>query len=158
MSEELDIEMSPQVMGAVSKQAGVMDDVMQARLKRIEREQYKALLANPALLVEGYQKLLRVIAYAYQIAGAHDCPEHILDVLADPEGATDEQVEAMLPYHVSGPELSPQFTEQLKVEIRHNCVWVVRGVQSFMLGFDADTEEELQWYAEQLRKVLQVGI
>jgi len=44
------------------------------------------------------EKLLTIIAYAYQIAGAHDAPEHILDVLSDPEAATGEQIEAMLPY------------------------------------------------------------
>lgn len=43
-------------------------------------------------------RLLAIIASAYQIAGAHDAPAHILDVLADPEAATVEQVEAMLPY------------------------------------------------------------
>jgi hypothetical protein len=43
-------------------------------------------------------KLLNIIASVYQIAGAHDAPAHILDVLADPEAATVEQVEAMLPY------------------------------------------------------------
>jgi hypothetical protein len=99
--EDQDGEMSPFVMGAVLKQAGIGDDVMQARVKRMMNEQAKALLANPGQLVDGYQKLLRVIAYAYQIAGAHDCPEHILDVLADPEGATDEQIDAMLPYTVA---------------------------------------------------------
>ena len=47
-------------------------------------------------------KLLTIIGYAYQIAGAHDVPEHILDVLADPEAATIEQVGAMLPYVPAG--------------------------------------------------------
>lgn len=68
------------------------------------------LIANPAAILallaqlEAAQantdKLLTIIASAYQIAGAHDAPAHILDVLADPEAATDEQVEAMLPYRV----------------------------------------------------------
>ncbi|QOY96369.1 hypothetical protein IM543_11415 [Massilia sp. UMI-21] len=44
------------------------------------------------------EKLLTIIAYAYQIAGAAGCPAHILDVLCDPDAATTEQIEAMLPY------------------------------------------------------------
>jgi hypothetical protein len=51
-------------------------------------------------------KLLTIIAYAYQIAGAHDVPAHILDVLSDPEGATSDQVEAMLPYMAQQPKLT----------------------------------------------------
>ena len=43
-------------------------------------------------------RLRRIIAYAYQIAGAHDAPDRILDVLRYPESATDEQIGAMLPY------------------------------------------------------------
>lgn len=43
-------------------------------------------------------KLLKIIGYAYQVAGAHGVPDHILDVLSDPEGATDDMIEAMLPY------------------------------------------------------------
>jgi hypothetical protein len=99
--EDQDGVMSPFNVGAVLKQAGISDDVMQARVKRMMNEQAKALLAHSGDLVDGYQKLLRIIGYAYQIAGAHDCPEHILDVLADPEGATGEQIEAMLPYTVA---------------------------------------------------------
>ena len=43
-------------------------------------------------------KLLRIIACAYQIIGTHDAPGHILDVLGDPKNATDEQIGAILPY------------------------------------------------------------
>lgn len=61
----------------------------------------------PAVQVPEWQcdrdKLLTIIAYAYQIAGAHEVPAHILDVLSDPEGATGEQVEAMLPYIPASP-------------------------------------------------------
>lgn len=52
-------------------------------------------------------KLLTIIAYAYQIAGAHDAPTHILDVLADPEAATIEQVDAMLPYQPGLVQAAP---------------------------------------------------
>lgn len=46
---------------------------------------------------------------------------------------------------------------QVTVEIRRGRVWIVSGVQSFMLAYgDDDTEnaEELAWYAEQLRVAL----
>lgn len=43
-------------------------------------------------------ELLDIIACAYQIAGAHDAPAHILDVLANPELVTRAQIDAMLPY------------------------------------------------------------
>lgn len=43
-------------------------------------------------------RFLTIIASAYVIAGHHDAPDHILDVLADPEVATEAQIEAMLPY------------------------------------------------------------
>lgn len=56
-----------------------------------------AIQAQP-VAAQGRDKLLTIIASAYQIAGHHDAPEHILDVLADPEAATEAQVEAMLPY------------------------------------------------------------
>lgn len=67
-------------------------------------EKYRRLaaLATPASpAVQGTRDhLLKIIAFAYQIAGWHDAPEHILDVLADPESATAAQVDAMLPYQV----------------------------------------------------------
>lgn len=54
-------------------------------------------IAAPVLI----KKLLSIVGNAYQIAGAHDVPEHILDVLSDPEEATEAQIEAMLPYVVA---------------------------------------------------------
>jgi hypothetical protein len=50
---------------------------------------------------EGHEpedKLLTIIAYAYQIASALGAPAYILNVLADPENATNEQIDAMLPF------------------------------------------------------------
>ena len=44
------------------------------------------------------ERLLTIIAAAYQVAGAHGAPARVLDVLARPEAATDAQVAAMLPY------------------------------------------------------------
>lgn len=98
MDEDQDGEMSPFVMRAVCKQAGVMDDVMQARLAKLERKHADQLFTNRHYIIDDCQKLLKIIAYVYQVAGVHDVPEHILDVLADPGGATEAQVEAMLPY------------------------------------------------------------
>lgn len=58
-----------------------------------------ALVNQPAPTVpDEREKLLTIIANAYQIAGAHDAPAYILDVLAHPEQATMEHVEDMLPY------------------------------------------------------------
>lgn len=45
-----------------------------------------------------HDKLLTIIAHAYQIMGAHNAPAHVLDVLADPEAATAEQIDAILTY------------------------------------------------------------
>jgi hypothetical protein len=68
--------------------------------------------ANPAVVLalierlRGIDKLLNIIGAAYQIAGTHDCPEHVLDVLCDPEAATQEQVDALLPYVISGQTIT----------------------------------------------------
>lgn len=56
---------------------------------------------------EGHEpedKLLTIIAYAYQIAAALGAPAHILDVLCDPEAATDEMIDAMLPFVLESKE------------------------------------------------------
>jgi hypothetical protein len=68
----------------------MLDEMNQLRTEKLSP-------ASPAV-PDDRDHLLRIIAFAYQIAGAHDAPEHILDVLADPESATTEQVDAMLPY------------------------------------------------------------
>ena len=41
-----------------------------------------------------------------------------------------------------------------QVEVKRNRVWIVNGTQSFMLAHEADTAEELEWYANQLRIAL----
>lgn len=102
MDEDQDGEVSPYMIRATCKQMGVTDDLMSARLDKLQREHGNELVYWECL-VNDYQNLLQIIANMYQIAGAHDCPEHILDVLADPEGATDEQIEAMLPYRIAEP-------------------------------------------------------
>lgn len=107
MDQDQDGEVSPYMIRATCKQMGVTDDLMQARLKRLlaqETDCVTALVENmPLLTTSQYMKMRQIIANMYQVAGAHDCPEHILDVLADPEDATDEQIEAMLPYHIIEP-------------------------------------------------------
>jgi hypothetical protein len=50
------------------------------------------------------ERLLTIIAAAYQIAGVHGVPARVLDVLARPEAATDAQVAAMLPYALPNKE------------------------------------------------------
>mgnify|MGYP000662704429 CR=1 FL=1 len=48
-------------------------------------------------------KLLKIIAATYQIAGVYDAPEHVLDVLANPVMATQEQIDALLPFNIALP-------------------------------------------------------
>jgi hypothetical protein len=67
---------------------------------------YLATPASPAMPASR-DHLLKIIAFAYQIAGWHDAPEHILAVLAHPESATAAQVDAMLPYQVGGGRAVP---------------------------------------------------
>lgn len=43
---------------------------------------------------------------------------------------------------------------QVEVKVERNRVWIVMAHQSFMLAYEADTDEELNWYADQLRNVL----
>ena len=53
-------------------------------------------------------KLRYIIACAYQIAGAYDAPEYVLDVLGNPDGATQKQIDALLPFSKPvQPELEP---------------------------------------------------
>ena len=47
------------------------------------------------------------------------------------------------------PEAAP-----VKVVVERERVWLKRGVQSFMLAYEAETDDERQWYAEQLRGAL----
>ena len=46
------------------------------------------------------EHLQKIIANAYQIAGAYGAPGNILDVLSGPMFSTDKQVENMLPFVV----------------------------------------------------------
>ena len=63
-----------------------------------EAKDYIELLNKYRDSVDAHDKTLTIIASAYQFAGAHDAPELWLDVLSDPEAATDEQVNQLLPY------------------------------------------------------------
>ena len=102
MEQDQDGEMSPFVIRATCKQIGLLDEVMAARLKKLDTEWLRDVVYftrdNPLVMAQDYAKLRQIIANMYQVAGVHDVQEHILDVLADPEGATVEQIEAMLPY------------------------------------------------------------
>jgi hypothetical protein len=42
----------------------------------------------------------------------------------------------------------------VEVSVKRNRVWIVRGNQSFMLAYEGETDEELNWYAGQLRGAL----
>lgn len=44
----------------------------------------------------------------------------------------------------------------VEVKVKRGRVWIVKGVQSFMLAYEADTDELLQWYANQLCDVLSI--
>lgn len=63
---------------------------------------YSYLAAAPAPPAAQQDRLLSIIANTYQILGALDAPTHILDVLSDPLGATDTEIEAMLPFVLCG--------------------------------------------------------
>jgi hypothetical protein len=42
----------------------------------------------------------------------------------------------------------------VQVVVERERVWVKRGVQSFALAYEADTDAEREWYAKQLRTAL----
>lgn len=48
-------------------------------------------------------KLLEIVAATYQIAGIYDAPVHVLDVLSSPLMATQEQIDALLPFQIVQP-------------------------------------------------------
>lgn len=80
-----------------------MEDLdMRAMLEQMEHneteELRRILICDPEQMIAKYRKFEKIIAYTYQICGDHNVPDSILDILAEPEEATDEQVEAMLPY------------------------------------------------------------
>jgi hypothetical protein len=83
-------------------------------------------------------KLLQIIAAAYQIAGAYDAPAYILDVLANPEGATLAQIDELLPF------VQP-VQERLIGCVNHDCQHCVKKQPNeadellTALGIDPDT-------------------
>lgn len=96
-------------------------------------------IAQP-VAAQDNDKLLTIIASAYQIAGYHDAPAHILDVLSDPEAATEAQVEAMLPYQVAaqgGITISATAMQEIRALIT-NLAAVVR-VQNGNLHEDTNS-------------------
>lgn len=75
--------------------------------------------ASPAVVLalierlRGVDKLLAIIGAFYQICAEHDFPEHLLDILSDPEAATPEQVDALLPYVLPDDEPAVQIVEPI---------------------------------------------
>lgn len=100
----MDVENMPSaVMAATIKQMQLEgDEVMEKRLEKLAQEEYFDVLTrmqnDPYVMAQQYSKLLRILAATYQIAGCHDAPDTVLDVLAYPEAATDAQVAMLLPY------------------------------------------------------------
>jgi hypothetical protein len=87
-------------------------------------------------------KLLSIIACAYQIAGWHDAPAHILDVLSDPEAATMDQVEAMLPYQPGIVQAAPDgWRDLIEWLLGKNGPFPTRN----------STTEGLYWWRKELR-------
>ena len=54
--------------------------------------------ASPQPVQPASERLLEIIAASYQIAGAYEAPDYVLDVLASPTTATQEQIDALLPF------------------------------------------------------------
>lgn len=66
-----------------------------------------AMLEQEPVQPADAQKLLQIIAALYQIAGVYEAPDHVLDVLANPTSATQDQIDALLPFVPADPvELS----------------------------------------------------
>ena len=64
------------------------------------KEQCRAAIKQTATKNEQLQE---IIAAAYQIAGVYDAPAHVLDVLSSPLTATQEQIDALLPFQIVQP-------------------------------------------------------
>jgi hypothetical protein len=54
----------------------------------------------------------------------------------------------------TSPKQTSGTSEPVTVTVERERVWIKRGVQSFMLAYEADTNEEREWYAQQLRGAL----
>lgn len=53
-------------------------------------------------------RLLEIIAAAYQIAAKHSAPARVLDILADPDAASADQIALMLPYQVEAHDVEAE--------------------------------------------------
>lgn len=69
-------------------------DFEQAAAKELSSLVMRAI-ADPEAFARDYWKLLDIIAVFYQVAGAQDAPEWVLDLLSDPEEATAEEVDKL---------------------------------------------------------------
>jgi hypothetical protein len=82
---------------------------------------------------------LRIGIKALTCAGSHaECQS--LEVYAK------EQMRAALASYEAAPAV--------QVVVERERVWIKRGVQSFMLAYEAETDAEREWYAGQLRSLL----
>lgn len=86
-------------------------------IAHIESAMAQEIAERRAAMVD-YDKLLDIIAAAYQIAGAHGAPVHVLDVLARPGEATEAQVSAMLPYGLPADAAAP--APPLSTNVHHD--------------------------------------
>ena len=78
------------------------DSLMEKTLEAASFKERLELVSLPVdEKVDYIQKLESIVYSMYQFAGAHDAPEHILDVLCSPQTATEEQIDAILPYYPS---------------------------------------------------------
>ena len=119
---------------------------------------------------EELEHLQKIIAAAYQIAGAYGAPDHILDVLSGPMFATDKQVDAMLPFLTE--HNSPFFAGVTGVQMENEgavvfdaCVAKLRADGSTVMydqvrnrAYNPSTGEEIQLdYEEHSRVILLKG-
>jgi len=103
----------------------------------LDREVKPAPAIEPVKLwcdtCEGTGKVWEEFQKGCHVGGDHDCPD------CDGKG-----------YTLRAAPAAPA----VQVVVERERVWVKRGVQSFMLAYEAETDVEREWYAGQLRAAL----
>lgn len=102
---------------AAANPAAVLALIERLRDAETDADHYRKLagelreqqMADPAGTSKDH--LLAIIGAFYQICAEHDFPEHLLDILSDPEATTPEQVDALLPYVLPEDEPAVQIVE-----------------------------------------------
>lgn len=69
------------------------------------------------------QKLLQIIAAAYQIAGVYDAPGYVLDVLANPAAATQDDIDALLPFVTAQPSPARELIDKAIQDAIYALEW-----------------------------------